>query len=350
MALTGPGRDAPAAEPGVLVALDAGNSKTDVAVVAADGAVLARTRTAGFRPHVEPEPQALAGLRDGVTAAIHRAGGPRVALLAAYLANADLPEQEHRWAAEMSGWRLADRVVVGNDTLALLRSGLDGTAGVAVVCGAGTNCVGVGADGGQVRFPALGPLTGDWGGGQGLAEAALFHAVRGEDGRGPATALSAAVAGHFGLPDACSVGVGLHVGRIPARRLGELAPLLFAVAAAGDQVAGDVVDRQADEVVAMARVALRRTGLDRGPCRVVLGGGVLAARHPRLLDRVAAGLRAAAPQVAITVPEVPPVVGAVLLGGDRLRGDGGWPGEAAGFAARVTAAWSAGGGQELASM
>ncbi|MFC7586672.1 hypothetical protein ACFQYP_25240 [Nonomuraea antimicrobica] len=35
----------------------------------------------------------------------------------------------------------------------------------------------------MARFPALGRISGDWGGGQGLAEEALWHAIRAEDGR-----------------------------------------------------------------------------------------------------------------------------------------------------------------------
>ncbi len=53
--------------------------------------------------------------------------------------------------------------MVDNDTFALLRSGTDRGWGVAVVCGGGINCVGLTADGREVRFPSLGPITGDWG-------------------------------------------------------------------------------------------------------------------------------------------------------------------------------------------
>ena len=76
-----------------------------------------------------------------------------------------------------------------NDTFALLRAGTDSPDAIAVVCGAGINCVGRAADGRIARFPALGMLSGDWGGGQHLAALALWHAARAEDGRGPATAL-----------------------------------------------------------------------------------------------------------------------------------------------------------------
>ena len=55
--------------------------------------------------------------------------------------------------------------MVDNDTFAVLRAGTERGWGVAVVCGAGINCVGVSPDGRHARFPALGTITGDWGGG-----------------------------------------------------------------------------------------------------------------------------------------------------------------------------------------
>jgi hypothetical protein len=50
----------------------------------------------------------------------------------------------------------------------------------------------------------------------------------------------------------------------------------------------------------------------------VLGGGVLTARHPQLMDEIDRLLAERAPQAAATVVTTPPVVGAALLGLDRL--------------------------------
>jgi N-acetylglucosamine kinase-like BadF-type ATPase len=109
----------------------------------------------------------------------------------------------------------------------------------------------------------------------------------------------------------------LHLRHIEPVRRHELAPVLFATAADGDPVARAVVDRQADEVVAMATVALTRLDLLGERTPVLLGGSVLAARHPRLDDRVRELLAARAPKAVPRVVTAPPVLGAVLLGLDR---------------------------------
>src|SRR5213076_3249185 len=115
------------------------------------------------------------------------------------LAGVDFPSEEEDVRAAAGRRGLASRISVGNDTFAVLRSGTERGWGVAVVCGAGINCVGVAPDGRQARFPALGAITGDWGGGYDLGLAAVSAAARSEDGRGPRTNLERAVPAHFDL-------------------------------------------------------------------------------------------------------------------------------------------------------
>jgi N-acetylglucosamine kinase-like BadF-type ATPase len=208
-------------------------------------------------------------------------------------------------------------VEVRNDTFAILRAGATEPRGVAVVCGAGINCVGMRPDGRTARFPALGRISGDWGGGWGLAEEALWHAARAEDGRGVDTELARVLPAHFGLPSMYALIEALHLEDIAPVRRHELTPVLFATAAAGDPVARSLVDRLADEVVSMATVALTRLDLLDEETPVLLGGSVLAARHPELDDGVRELLAARAPKAVPRVVTASPVLGAALLGLDR---------------------------------
>ncbi|MYR59493.1 ATPase, partial [Streptomyces sp. SID625] len=68
-----------------VLAIDAGNSKTDVAVVAADGSVLATARGGGFRPPVVGVETAVDVLADAVTRACAEAGVASVAHVSACL-------------------------------------------------------------------------------------------------------------------------------------------------------------------------------------------------------------------------------------------------------------------------
>ncbi|MEU9889093.1 BadF/BadG/BcrA/BcrD ATPase family protein [Sphaerisporangium sp. NPDC051011] len=302
-----------------VLAVDGGNSKTDVALVAEDGTLLARERGPGFTPQSSGVPAAIDVIGETVRRMLGDAAAtPYADLVSAYVAGADLPVEERLLGEEISARGYGADVVVGNDTFALLRAGASRPWGVAVVCGAGINAVGVSPTGEVARFPALGRLSGDWGGGYGLGEEALWHAVRAEDGRGPATLLLDVVRGHFGTRLVEEVVLGIHFGELPSDVLHGLVPLLLAAAAEGDAVARGVVERQADEVTVMGVVAMRRLGLLERPCEVVLGGGVLTARHPLLMGLIERRYAAQAPSATLLVADVPPIVGAALLGLDRL--------------------------------
>ncbi|MET9435639.1 BadF/BadG/BcrA/BcrD ATPase family protein [Streptomyces sp. NPDC006551] len=299
---------------GVLLAIDAGNSKTDVAVVGRGGDVLGSARGGGFQPPVVGVEAALDGLAETVGRAASEAGLPMsFAHVSACLANADLPVEERELTSALAARGWSRSVQVRNDTFAILRAGLDEPRGVAVVCGAGINCVGMLPDGRTARFPAIGRISGDWGGGSGLAEEALWFAARAEDGRGEPTELARALPAHFGLETMYALIEALHLGRIPFGRRHELTPVLFRTSAEGDAVARSLVHRLAEEVVALSSVALGRLGLLDEEAPVMLGGSVLAARHPELDDRIAELLAVKAPKAVIGVVTAPPVLGAALF-------------------------------------
>ena len=305
-----------------VLAVDGGNSKTDVVLVAADGRLLAHVRGPSSTPHRLGVDGAFALLDDLVAQAAAEAGlagdGPLAQVAAVYLAGADLPSEIEVLSEVLAGRRWAATSFVENDTFALLRAGADEPDSVAVVCGAGINCCGVAADGRQVRFQALGKISGDWGGGFQLGEEALWASVRAQDGRGPQTELARLVPAYFGLATPMDVTEAVHQERIGGDRLVELAPLVLQASRGGDQVAVAIVERLAEEIVAMAVSALRRLDLLERASTVVLGGGVLAAGDDVLLAATTARLAAAAPLATPRVVAERPVLGAALAGLDRL--------------------------------
>ncbi|MEV4347323.1 BadF/BadG/BcrA/BcrD ATPase family protein [Actinoplanes sp. NPDC049596] len=301
----------------LFLAVDGGNSKTDVVLGTAAGEVLGVARGGTSSPHNVGLEGSIAVIDELVRRVVP--DGVTVDLVAAYLAGADLPIEVSRLeeAVSQAGW--GRKTLVDNDCFALLRSGTSMPDAVTVVCGAGNNCVGRAADGRTARFVALGPVSGDWGGGHDLAEHTLRLAARGEDGRGKPTALSAAVAAHFGRPTVEAVSIALHFGEIDHDEVPSLSELLFEVAATGDPVASGLVSRQASEILGQHRVAASRLGLLWQPHALVLGGSVLRARHPQLHSLVVDGARRQAPYVEISVPTAPPIVGAALLAMDELE-------------------------------
>jgi N-acetylglucosamine kinase-like BadF-type ATPase len=298
----------------LALAIDGGNSKTDVALVREDGAVLGSVRGGGSSPHHLGAEAAL-DVVGRLIAELAPAEQPAEALL--LLAGVDFPDEERALDELVVGRGWARRTRVRNDTLAVLRAGTDAGWGVAVVCGAGMNCLGVARDGREARFPALGAITGDWGGGVDLGTDALFFAARSEDGRGSRTILEARVPAHFGLASPSEVAQAIHRGHLSERRLMELAPLVQELAA-DDAVAAGLVARLVSEIVAYVRVAAERLRLEEEVFDVVLGGGLLQHAAPPVVAAIAQGVHLTAPGAVVRPTASPAIVGSALLVLDEL--------------------------------
>ena len=305
----------------IVLAVDGGNSKTDLALVEAEGGLLGLVRGPQSSPHhlgLDGCLDVLSSLLDQAVAdAGLRVNGDVADVAELLLAGVDFPAEEEQLEEAVLRRPWARRITVRNDTFAVLRAGTERGWGVAVVCGAGINCVGVTPDGRHARFPSLGAITGDWGGGYDVGLEAVSAAARSEDGRGPKTALEGAVPAHFGVASPIELAEAIHTRRIDQRRVIELAPLVIGLAET-DPVARGIVDRLAAEVVALARVALTRLGLERTPVEVLLGGGLLQTADDGLLETIADALAETGPQITVRSTRSPAIVGAALLGLDAL--------------------------------
>ena len=286
----------------VLVAVDGGNSKTDIALVASNGTVLGTARTAAGSYHAVGMETMIGNIEGGIREA-SVAGGldpddldPALGVYC--LAGADLPVDDRRLQQVLGAAGIAQKTIVLNDAFAGLRAGSTTGWGISLVCGAGMNCAGVGPTGHTVRFPALGALSGDEGGGGDLAVRALGAAVRGQDGRARRTSLETLIPEHFSLRRPIDVVAAVHVGDVPHNALLGLAPVVFAAAQEDDEVARELVNWLADELVLM--------------------GSIWKTSDSGFHDRVRDGLLAVGPQAVLRPLAAPPVLGAALLGSDRL--------------------------------
>jgi N-acetylglucosamine kinase-like BadF-type ATPase len=326
----------------LILGVDGGNSKVALALATADGQLLARIKgptishqAVDLRLGMRRLGELVGSLRaeagqaarggaaaDGRAAAGRDAvayGADAVADLGIFcVAGADLPADVRLLQGALEETGVARRILVRNDGFAGLRAGATSGWGVAVVCGAGVNCVGISPDGRRAALPALGDISGDWGGGTSIGQAGLAAAVRARDGRGPRTVLERLVPEHFGARRPFDVTIGLYTGRIPARRIRELSAIVFQAAMSGDVVARGIIDRQADELAVMALAMIRRLRLARLPVEVVLSGGVFRTRDPAFYSRITDGVQRGAPSAITRRLNAAPVLGSLLLGLDEL--------------------------------
>ena len=221
-----------------------------------------------------------------------RGDGRQVAEFGAwFMAGADLPAEERALNRAIDRLGRTSRNSVANDTFAILRAGADDGWGVAVVVGAGINCVGRSPDGRRARFPVArcrSPATGAVGPtsvwqrsvppcGQRMAVAAR-----------PGCAVTSPIISSVGGPTDVAIALASAAART-SDRLRELAPIVVAAAEAGDEAAVGILNRQADEVVSFVAAAIRRLRMARLEVPVVLGGSIMAALPARFVTRIQVG-------------------------------------------------------------
>jgi N-acetylglucosamine kinase-like BadF-type ATPase len=310
-------------KPAVL-AVDGGNSKADVALVAADGSLIGAARGQTISHQVIPLEEvtrrlvrlidAAGGSADGSSELIH----PSIAVHC--VAGADYPEDVRELRTAFDRAARPDHTLILNDTFAALRAGASRPWAIVLICGQGINGSAVGIDGRRVRFAGVGDIAGDWGGAGSVAMAALGAAVRARDGRGPRTALEHTIPAAVGLSRPEAVTRSYYRHRLDERRIGDLAPTVFATAAAGDPVARSIVDRLVDELATMAGALARRAHLVRSAPEVVLAGGVFRTDDQVFHERLRERIEAVVPGATVVRLTAPPVLGAALIGLDRLGG------------------------------
>jgi N-acetylglucosamine kinase-like BadF-type ATPase len=310
-----------------VLAVDGGNSKTDVALVAGDGRLLSFVRgptTSHQAVGLQSGIERLVGLVEDAAsrAGLDPAARPLAEVGVHAIAGADYASDVRSLEGSLKTAGLTRDVVVVNDTVGALWAGSSAGWGIALICGEGINGAAVAPDGRTVRFDGVGDISGDWGGGHSVGMAGLAAAVRAADGRGPKTSLERLVPAHFGFKRPPALTRALYDKRIPERRTSELSPVVFAAAGDGDAVARSIIDRLADELAVMAIALARRTRMTRLAVEIVLAGGVFRATDEAFYERLDERVRAVVPRATFVRLDAPPVAGPALEGLDRIGARG----------------------------
>ncbi len=256
--------------PGLLLAVDGGNSKTDLVVLGPDGDE--RFRLTG--PGSGGGPAAVVRVV-GSLLGEHGIDPDDVAFLVGAVAGLDFPGDADAYRSRMQRLLPRAAIEVFNDAVAVLDAGAGLGDALAVVCGAGLNAVARG-DRGLATVPALGWVSGDWGGGDDVGREALRAAYRSFDGRGPRTALEPRILDVLGSGSYPDLARAIRDGDVSQTQVGALAAEVARAATDGDAPARDILERAAREAVLLAREVSSRawTGAVPEGTPAVLAGGL----------------------------------------------------------------------------
>lgn len=299
-----------------VIGVDGGGTKTLAAAASLEGEVIGVARSGPSNFQTVGTAVAAASISDCIRGILLRTGSgactqPLCRAVYYALAGADREPDFETIRGFVAPITPAQLWKVENDAMAALAVGSEDGTGVVVVCGTGTNCIGIGPDGRRVQVGGLGRVFGDCAGGTEIATRAYGAAVRGEDGRGKPTQLSGLIRRWLNISDLQDL-AGKFYAEGDGFQLASLAPLVFEAAETGDEVARDILLTNARELGMSALAALRKLFPRDAAVRVVLTGGV--ARHPGSLtrDAMAEVILQEYPRARVVVPCAEPVLGAVV--------------------------------------
>jgi N-acetylglucosamine kinase-like BadF-type ATPase len=304
-----------------VLGIDAGGTKTVCYLADENGKLLGEGRSGGANLKAEGE----LGVEKVLHTVMDQAIGERqreVAAICLGMAGADRDDEQALVRDIMRRIGARARVVVVNDALVALVAGIGDGPGVVIISGTGSIAYGRSADR-AARAGGWGHVLGDEGSGYWIGRQALRAVARGADGRGPATSLTPRVLNHFAVAKPSDLIAEVYDRQLPHHALAQIARLVQQARDEGDEVATQILEQAAHELVRAARSVVDRLSMQREAVQFVLAGGVFTG-VPWLAEELKRRLPATAPRGQVKRLEVEPAMGAVRLalaeanGGARL--------------------------------
>ncbi|MEW5867207.1 MAG: BadF/BadG/BcrA/BcrD ATPase family protein [Bacillota bacterium] len=299
---------------GLILAIDAGGTKTDCIVGTVHGKILGRSQAGPANYQVSGKDGMKASLLEAIGKAkgLLPVDGEPFDLVWVGAAGVNRPADREAVLGLIQSLNLARKAVVDNDAVIALAGGTLAHPGVVVIAGTGSIAFGVNAKGERSRSGGWGYILGDEGSAYAIGREALTSVVRASDGRGDPTSLREAVLQHF------KIGSPEDLIEIAYRRgldrtdIAGLSVLVADAARKGDRVARRILRRAGTELGLAAAAVVKSLGMQDQALCCITSGGVFSSGEivRRALVRE---LTKVAPLFQVLQARFPPVVGALLL-------------------------------------
>ena len=147
-------------------------------------------------------------------------------------------------------------------------------AGLVIIAGTGSVCIGQNKQGEKFSAGGWGPIAGDEGGGAGIALNALHRIAKASDGRAAPTKLSDSAVEYFRAGKIENLSVAIYAPQVDNARIAGFAKYVGENAAEGDKVAIEVLREAGLELGTAAAAVIKKLKLQRGKIPIGLVGSV----------------------------------------------------------------------------
>ena len=298
----------------LFLGVDGGGTKTNVALMNESGEVVSEASGGPSNPLRVGVETAVANITKALNAACDAAGFSRGDIVAATLGLAgvrrnDIRERVRESFIARSGIR---KTHVTTDAEIALYGTTFGKAGIVVIAGTGSVCLGINDKGERAVAGGWGPLAGDEGGGRGIAEQALHRVAKASDGRGEPTKLTESAEEYFRASTTDNLLGAIYAPQIDNSRIAGFAKNVVETAQEGDKIALELIENAGSELGSAATAVIKNLGLRRARFPVGCVGSVFKAGEI-LTKPMLSAIHAVASKAYLVNPEMPPSQAAALM-------------------------------------
>ena len=185
-------------------------------------------------------------------------------------------------------------------------------AGLVVIAGTGSICLGKNEKGEKAIAGGWGPLAGDEGGGAGIARRALQAIAKASDGRGNPTKLSDSAMEYFRAGKPEDLVVAIYAPQIDNMRIAGFARFVAEAAEEGDEVARQILAEAGCELGLAATAVIRQLKLQRRKFPIATVGGIFQSGE-MITEPLIEKVQKTAPKAYLIEPPLPPAVAAAQM-------------------------------------
>jgi N-acetylglucosamine kinase-like BadF-type ATPase len=260
----------------LYLGVDGGGTKTHIAIIGHDGRLVCEGSAGASNPLRVGVETAVNNIIAAINSACDTVNKNRGDIVSATLGiagvrRADLRQIIHERIVEKLHIK---KVQVFTDAEIALHGIGKNKAGLVIIAGTGSVCIGQNKKGETATAGGWGPLAGDEGGGAGIALNALHKIAKASDGRGRPTVLSDIAVDYFRAGKLENLSVAIYAPQVDNARIAGFARFVGEAAEEGDKVAIEILREAGFELGMAAYAVIKKLNLQRTKVPVGLVGSV----------------------------------------------------------------------------
>lgn len=292
----------------IFIGVDGGGTKTQAVLLDENRTILAEGISGVANPLRVGIETALANVFTAIEKACDAASRSRsdIAAIVGGLAGVRRADLRHSIKQRISEQYRIKSVEITTDAEIALYGVNFGKAGLVLIAGTGSVCLGKNDDGETAVAGGWGPLAGDEGGGAGIARRALQSIAKASDGRGEKTILSKYAVEYFRALSADDLTVAIYSPQMDNARIAGFAKFVVKAAQKDkDKIAVKILNEAGFELGIAANAVIKKLKLTRKKIPVGYVGSIFKSGK-LITDSLMETIHRTAPKAILTEPKLFP--------------------------------------------